>query len=109
MPETYFHQLCSERKVTEWFKGKRRKVWKNTSRARNEALDTFVYGIVALNILQYWLYPNATVSQMLEDISKKENITLQAPLDNVKQDGNQKTSQARKPRRRVISKGVRLD
>ena len=110
MPEAYFHQLCSERKVTEWFKGKRRKVWKNTSRARNEALDTFVYGIVALNILQYWLYPNATVSQMLEEISKKENITLQSPSDDVMQGGKQKTNQAQKqkPKRRVISKGVRI-
>lgn len=109
MPESYFHQLCSERKVTEWFKGKRRKVWKNTSRARNEALDTFVYGIVALNILQYWLYPNATVTQMLEEISKKENITLQSPSDTVIEVGTQKAIPAQKPRRRVISKGVRLD
>jgi phage terminase large subunit GpA-like protein len=108
MPESYFHQLCSERKVTEWFKGKRRQVWKNTSRARNEALDTFVYGIVALNILQYWLYPNATVSQMLEEISQKENITLQTPPDVVMQEGKQKEVQRRKPKRRVISKGVRV-
>ena len=110
MPEAYFHQLCSERKVTEWFKGKRRKVWKNTSKALNEALDTFVYGIVALNILQYWLYPNATVSQMLEKISKKENITLQTSNDNVIQDGKPKTNQAQthKPKRRIISKGVRI-
>ncbi len=109
MPETYFHQLCSERKVTEWFKGKRREVWKNMSRARNETLDTFVYAVTALNILQYWLYPNATVSQMIEDISKKENITLQVPANDVKQDDNPKTSSARKPKRRVISKGVRID
>jgi phage terminase large subunit GpA-like protein len=108
-PESYFQQLCSERKVTEWFKGKRRQVWKNTSRARNEALDTFVYAIVALNILQYWLYPNATVTQMVEEISRKENITLQVPLDNVKQDKNQQQpQQAQRRRRRVISKGVRV-
>jgi phage terminase large subunit GpA-like protein len=109
MPESYFHQLCSEKKITEWFKGKRRKVWKNTSRARNEALDTFVYGICALYILQYWLYPNATVSQMLEEISKKENITLQGEANPVMEEGKQKTAtQARRPKRRVISKGIRI-
>lgn len=111
MPESYFHQLCSERKVTEWFKGKRRAVWKNTSRARNEALDTFVYGICALYILQYWLYPNATVSQMLEEISKRENIiniTLQTKPDKVTNGSSQKKNPVQRPRRRVISKGVRL-
>ncbi|MCP4989346.1 MAG: hypothetical protein GY928_25805 [Colwellia sp.] len=108
MPEAYFHQLCSERKVTEWFKGKRRKVWKNTSRARNEALDTFVYGVIALHIVQYWLYPNATVSQMIEDISKKENITLQKPLNKLMQENKDKINQAQKPKRRVISKGIQI-
>ncbi len=106
MPESYFHQLCSESKVTEWFKGKRRKVWKNTSRARNEALDTFVYSIVALNILQYWLAPNKTVTQMIEDISKKENITLQTDKNVVKDTINKVSEQKKRPRRRQISKGV---
>lgn len=108
MPESYFHQLCSESKITEWFKGKRREVWKNKSRARNEALDTFVYAIVALNILQYWLAPNKTVTQMIEDISKKENISLQIPPNSVMQESKQEAKQAHRPRRRVISKGVTI-
>lgn len=108
LPENYFHQLCSEQKVTEWFKGKRRKVWKNTSRARNEALDTFVYAICAVYILQYWLYPNATVTQMMEEIAKKDNITLQAPPNTVVQEGSKKPNQKQRPRRRQISKGIEV-
>lgn len=109
MPESYFQQFCSERKVTEWFKGKRREVWKNTAKTRNESLDTFVYGVVALNILQYWLYPNATVSQMIEEISRKENIVLQEPVDNAMQENKQSQPQkAQRRRRRVISKGVKV-
>ena len=106
MPESYFHQLCSESKTTEWFKGRRRKVWKNTSRAKNEALDTFVYAIVALNILQYWFAPNKTVTQMIENISQKENITLHTDKNDEKEIVSKIRTQRAKPRRRVISKGI---
>ena len=71
LPEMYFHQLCSETKVTEWFKGKKRRVWKNNSHARNETLDNFVYAIAALHIMQFFLFPNATVTDMLEENIKK--------------------------------------
>ena len=79
--EDYFHQLCSETKVTEWHKGKKRQVWKNSSRARNEALDTFVYGVSALHILQFILYPNLNVIQMLEKIGQQEKLS---PVQNTK-------------------------
>lgn len=69
LPEAYFHQLCSEKLVTEWTKGKKRKVWKNTSKARNEALDTLVYAIAALNILRYWHFPNNTIIEMLDSFA----------------------------------------
>jgi phage terminase large subunit GpA-like protein len=107
LPEAYFHQLCSERKVKEWFKGKPRHVWKNTSRARNEALDTFVYAIAALNIMQFFLYPNKTVSQMFEEIGQKEFKTLQTKKSNLRTDKSDVQTRVR-PRRRVISKGVRF-
>ena len=41
-------------------------MWKNTSKGRNEALDTLVYAIAALNILRYWKFTNNTVAEMLD-------------------------------------------
>jgi phage terminase large subunit GpA-like protein len=110
LPEAYFHQLCSESKVTEWHKGKRRKVWKNSSRARNEALDTFVYAICALYIMQFYMFPNKTVPVMLEEIAKKEKFsgTLQRNAETVKDGKTTSVQGVAKPKRRVISKGVRI-
>jgi len=49
--EEYFRQLTAERRVPKIYKGKTTLVWKQT-RKRNEALDTFVYALAAVNILQ---------------------------------------------------------
>jgi phage terminase large subunit GpA-like protein len=78
LPDAYFQQLCAETKVSELFKGKLRKVWRNRSHARNEAFDTFVYGIAALNLVQFWNYPKHSVEDMFVEISKKENLSLQS-------------------------------
>ena len=48
--EEYFEQLTGEKRVTEYVKGRPVKVFKPT-RARNEALDCFVYALAAIEIL----------------------------------------------------------
>lgn len=115
LPEGYFKQLCVEKLVTEWHKGKRREVWKNTSRARNEAMDTFVYGIAALNILQYWLYPNKSVTEMLEIIASdpmflknKKEITRQEASNVIREGDKVQNVVPKKTKRRVRSKGVTI-
>jgi phage terminase large subunit GpA-like protein len=108
MPEQYFHQLCSESKVTEWNKNKKRQVWKNTARARNEALDTFVYGLSALHIARLMIHPTLDIEQMMEHIAGQEKLTLQTPEKTIIKT-NQINTARPKPRRRVISKGVRIN
>lgn len=49
--EEYFKQLTAEKRISSFVRGKRRLVWKQT-RKRNEALDTWVYGLAAIHILQ---------------------------------------------------------
>ena len=49
--EEYFKQLTAERRIQKFVRGKKTMVWKQT-RKRNEALDTFVYGLAAIHILQ---------------------------------------------------------
>ena len=49
--EEYFKQLTSEKRVIKYVKGNKSIVWVKQYR-RNESLDTFVYSLVALNILQ---------------------------------------------------------
>ena len=106
LPEPYFKQLCAEKLVTEWNKGKRREVWKNTSHARNEALDTFVYAFAALHIMQYWLHPNKTVTEMLQLFALNQDFSRQnAP--NMVSDGKKVQDIVHKRQKRgQISKGV---
>ena len=51
MDEEYFKQLTAEKRAVKFYKGEKRVVWV-AKRERNEALDTFVYSLVALHILQ---------------------------------------------------------
>ena len=51
LEEEYFRQLASEKRVTRFFRGQRRLEWRQTYK-RNEALDTFVYALAAVYILQ---------------------------------------------------------
>ena len=49
--DEYFKQLTAEKKISKFVRGRKTVVWKQT-RERNEALDTFVYSLAALHILQ---------------------------------------------------------
>ncbi|MEX3924396.1 phage terminase large subunit family protein [Paraburkholderia sp. BR10936] len=48
----YFDQLTAEKLVTRYVKGFPNRVWTKLDKARNEALDTFVYAYAALKILR---------------------------------------------------------
>lgn len=48
----YFQQLTAEKLVTKYIKGFPKREWTKPDKARNEALDTFVYSFVALKIMQ---------------------------------------------------------
>lgn len=69
LTENYFNQLTAEKAVTKYSKGFAKREWIKI-RDRNEALDMFVYAIAALNIFAFMVYPNLTINQMLETISK---------------------------------------
>lgn len=51
LPDDYFEQLTTERKVIRFRKGKRYFEWIKANGARNEAFDTFVYADVAFESL----------------------------------------------------------
>jgi phage terminase large subunit GpA-like protein len=53
MPEGYFEQLTAEKKVTKYVKGFAVHEWVKKSGARNEALDTFVYALAAMQSLYF--------------------------------------------------------
>lgn len=75
--EEYFRQLTSEKRVIKYFKGAKKFEWvKKTT--RNEALDTFVYGLAALYILQ----PNY---DRLEQLINKNKSTQAEHSKNIKQ------------------------
>ena len=67
LPEEWFKQLLAE--ILNFKKKKktgRKELFYEKIRERNEALDCVKYGIGALYILAYMVYPNQTVLQMLE-------------------------------------------
>ena len=76
LDDEYFKQLTAERRVPKIYKGKTTLVWKQT-RKRNEALDTFVYALAAIHILQ----PNFEKLALTEPQQQKEqNIQQKSSL-----------------------------
>ncbi len=64
LPPDYFDQLTAEKLVTRYVKGFPVREWQKKSGARNEALDTFVYGYAALNAL-YMRFNRRTIWEQL--------------------------------------------
>jgi phage terminase large subunit GpA-like protein len=87
LDETYFAQLTSEKRITEYHAGLPRSRWVLPQGRRNETLDCFVYSLAALNILN----PN------LELMAAEETVYGSDTPRPIVQRG-----------RRVISKGVQL-
>jgi len=102
LTENYFNQLTAEKAVTKYSKGFPKREWIKI-KDRNEALDMFIYAIAALNIFAFMVYPNLTVNQMLETISK-----LIENMSNLQQEKPQPMRPERK-HSRMISKGIDIN
>ncbi len=106
LPKEYFQQLCAEKKKKEW-NAKLRKhmnVWRNPNKARNEAQDNFVYAIAALNILRFLVYPNNSVTEMLEQLAVQMGSVAAGAPETAPPQGHAPV----RPRRRMISEGVEV-
>ena len=51
LPEDFYHQLCSERRLVKYVKGHKRSEWVKARGDRNEALDLSVYNLAAAHRL----------------------------------------------------------
>ena len=65
LDDEYFEQLTSEKQVTRYVKGFPVREWIKKNGARNEALDTKVYGYAAMQYL-YTRYNRSTIWDQLE-------------------------------------------
>lgn len=101
LTKKYFQQLCAESLQSKWKQGVKMYVWKNVKRARNEALDTLVYSIAALSIIQVWVFPDLTVNQMIDQAYEEMN-----PVEDPEELAT--TPALQRPRGRMISRGVDL-
>jgi phage terminase large subunit GpA-like protein len=101
LTDEYFLQLTSEKRTTTYVKGLPKKIWKKT-RDRNEGLDCFVYGLSAIHIYCFLLYPEKTVNQVLEYCKKyvDEHTVENKFVEKQKEDNSNKF--------RVVSKGVKI-
>ena len=104
LSEEYFRQLTAEKLETRYKRGRPIQEWVK-KRERNEALDLFIYGISALYIFAFLVYPNLTVNQMLETISEQIQGIAVHQASQI-----QKTEQRpAKKRSRMINTGLILD
>ncbi len=94
LDEEYFKQLTAEKKKPKFHRGFKKYVWVKT-RKRNEALDLFVYNIAALYIIAFVIYPNLTISQMLDSLQKNN-------------EGNTQKS-TKKRKKRMLNEGERIE
>jgi phage terminase large subunit GpA-like protein len=102
LQEDYFKQLCAESMQSRYKQGKKQYFWSNTKRVANEALDTMVYAVAALSIIQIWVFPENTVTQMLEKIRggmEANKVEPNQPEESVPQ----------KRRSRMISEGIDIN
>ena len=101
LTENYFNQLTAEKAVTKYTKGFPKREWVKI-KDRNEALDMFVYAIAALNIFAFMVYPDLTVNQMLDTISKL--------IENMGEPAEIRTEiRPEKKRSRMLNRGLTVD
>ncbi len=100
--EKYFQQLCAESLESHWKRGVKQYVWRNVKKVANEALDTMVYAIAALSIIQIWVYTNLTVTQMMEKVRDEINLLeVETP--------RHEEPTPPKRRSRMISEGININ
>ncbi len=95
----YFKQLTAEKRITKYIKGFKKYEWIKV-RKRNEQLDLFVYNIAALYIICYVIYPNLTISSMLDSLHKTNEKT---------KTGTAPKTYVKKRRSRQITQGERIE
>lgn len=99
LPSDYFEQLTAEKQITRYVKGFPVREWVKKSGARNEALDTLVYGYAALQWV-YTRYSRRTVWSQLEEklcIKSNDSKTKPEPPDTTT------TKRQQKPRRNYMT------
>lgn len=116
--ETYFKQLCAEKKITKYTSGAARKVYEKVSlSARNEALDCRVYATAARVILNpsfEKLSRNLTGTRVKtsesvtdsENTNKKSNF-FPANLDKLSEKDDISTAKATKKPRLVVKNSLK--
>jgi phage terminase large subunit GpA-like protein len=96
LDEEYFKQLTAEKRKAKFIRGHKKYEWIAT-RKRNEALDLMVYNIAALNIIAFVVFPNLTISSMLDSLSEDIKEESYSPVKNAKAKG------------RVLNPGERIE
>ena len=76
LPPDYFEQLTSERLMTRYVKGFPVREWTKKSGARNEALDTFVYNLAAMQAL-YMRFNRKTIWDQLERRASVKSVPVE--------------------------------
>jgi phage terminase large subunit GpA-like protein len=92
MLEGYFEQLTAEKLVTKYVKGFPVRTWTKKSGARNEALDTFVYAIAALQAV-YFRFNRRTIWEQLRG---RMTVKVQKTVER-----DERPLQVNRPRRKV--------
>ena len=92
MIEGYFEQLTAEKLVTKYVKGFPVRSWTKKSGARNEALDTFVYSLAALQAL-YFRFNRRTIWEQLRG---RMTVKVQKTVER-----DERPLQVNRPRRKV--------
>jgi phage terminase large subunit GpA-like protein len=97
--QDYFDQLTAEKLVTKYVKGFPKREWTKHDKARNEALDTFVYAYAALKIMQPNLKRLAEKlpekpAQQVQKVEKKPIETKKQPANDNKPSQNPQEEQA---------------
>jgi phage terminase large subunit GpA-like protein len=98
LDEEYFKQLTAEKRITKYTKGFKKYEWVKT-RKRNEQLDLFVYNIAALYIIAYVIYPNLTISSMLDSLHKINDDTKPGQVPKA----------VPRKRKRMLNRGERIE
>ncbi len=101
--EQYFKMLLSEKRILKFEKGIKKWMWQKIYK-RNEALDTFIYAIAALEILS----PNfEMLKERLKDLTLIDNLLINnTRVNNMRVVDQQEIIQL--PKRKMISNGIHI-
>ncbi len=100
--EQYFKMLLSEKRILKFEKGIKKYIWQKIYK-RNEALDTFIYAISALEILS----PNFEVlKERVKDLISVNELIFNSNNNQIGVINHQKINAL--PKRKMISNGIKV-